>query len=192
LVQDGQLTYPLKNNGKLNYVCLELPIEEIFEQHKMAFTISLTQPKNLPQLYNYYPPQLTGEIYRRMIPKNSIVFFSGVSNDNSAKKYDYSLFSRKGLSKMYIAHCREYPNCHFTESQLENLIEPKPVNQMSIWTTNEDKSSVLDPEKYVIVVFCKDDDNEGNGYCEFETSIFSKGQDISLIEDEKFSKFVIK
>ena len=192
LIEDGQLTYPLKNNGKLNYVCLELPIEEIFEQYKMAFTISLTQPKNLPQLYNYYPPQLTGEIYRRMIPKNSIVFFSGVSNDNSAKKYDYSLFNRKGLSKMYIADCREYPNCHFTESQLDNLIEPKPVNQMSIWTTKEDKSSVLDPNKYVIVVFCKDDDNEGNGYCEFETSIFSKGQDISLIENEKFSKFVIK
>jgi hypothetical protein len=50
LVQDGQLTYPLKNNGKLNYVCLELPIEEIFEQHKMAFTISLTQPKKFASI----------------------------------------------------------------------------------------------------------------------------------------------
>ena len=57
----------------------------------MAFTISLSQPYNLDRLYNYYPPQLTGEIYRRMIPVNTIAFFSGVKNDNSAKKYDYNM-----------------------------------------------------------------------------------------------------
>ena len=192
LIDGGHLAFPLKNNGKLNYVCLELIVEDLFEQHQMAFSISLSQPNGLPQLYDYYPPQITGEIYRRMIPRNTIAFFSGVSNDSSAKKYDYSLLQRKGLSKMYIAECKTYPNCHYTESQLSNLIEPKPVNQMTIWTTNEDKSSTLNPEKYVIVVFCADDDNEHSGYCEFETSIFSKGQEVNLVENEKFSKYVIK
>ena len=191
MIEDGQLAYLLINNNKKNYLCLELPSEELYDQRKMAFTISLTQPNNLNKLYNYYPPQLTGEIYRRMIPKDSIVFFSGVKTDISAKKYDYSLFQRKGISKMYIAHCRDYPDCHFNLNQLDNLIAPKPINQMSIWTTMEDKSSVLDPEKYVIVVYCADDDNAHNGYCEFETSIVSKGQTIDLIEGEKFSKFVV-
>ena len=190
-IDDGLISYLLKNNKKMNYLCLELPIEDIYNQRKMAFTISLSQPYNLDRLYNYYPPQLTGEIYRRMIPVNTIAFFSGVKNDNSAKKYDYNMFQRKGLSKMYITECKTYPDCQFTETILGSFIQPKPVNQMTIWTTNEDKSSVLDPDKYVIVVFCADDDNEHNGYCEFETSIVSKEQTVDLVENEKFSKFVL-
>ena len=190
-ILDGQLSFLLTNNGKLNYMCFELPNESTFTQYKMAFTFSLTDPSNLPNLYNYYPPQITGKIYRRMLPKGKIAFFSGLKNDNTAKKYDYSLYQKTGLTKMYIAHCRTYPDCNFEESQLSNLIEPESVSQMTIWTTSDDKSSVLSNEKYVIVAFCADQGNNNEAYCEFETSIFSKGQDITLVEDEKFSKYVV-
>ena len=189
---DGQLSFVMQNNGKLNYICFELPFEESFKQPNMAFSFSLTEPNSLKELYNYYPPQMTGLIYRRMIPKGSVAFFNGIKNDNSAKKYDYNLYQIKGLSKLYIAECRLYPDCHYDKDALENLIEVKNTNQMTIWTTTEDKSSAIGSSKYVMVVSCEDDDNKGNGYCEFETSIFCKGQDIVLVENEKFSRFALK
>ena len=46
-IDDGLISYLLKNNKKMNYICLELPIEDIYNQRKMAFTISLSQPYNL-------------------------------------------------------------------------------------------------------------------------------------------------
>ena len=190
-ILDGHLSFPWKNKKELVYFCFELPSESTFQQYKMAFSFTVTDPSNLDNLYNYYPPQITGEIYRRMIPKGSIVFFSGTKNDNSAKKYDYSLFRRKGLTKMYIGECRTYPNCHYDINALDNLKAPKETNQMTIFTTDQDISSAIGNEKYVIVAYCEDDDNDNNGYCEFETSIISKQQDIYLVEDEKFSKFVV-
>ena len=189
---NGQLGFVMKNNGKMNYVCFELPSESTFRLNKMAFTVSLTGSSEVPSIYDYYPPQLVGDIYRRIIPKNSVAFFSGTKNDNTAKKYDYSLYQIKGSTRMYISDCRNYPDCHFSQSELSNLVEVQPTNQMSVWTTTDDKSSALNSEKYIIVAYCEDDDNENNGYCEFETSIFNKGQDIYLVEDEKFSKFVVK
>ena len=190
-VLDGLLSYALKNNKELNYLCFELPSESTFEQYKMAFSFTVTNPTNLVDIYNYYPPQITGEIYRRMIPKGHIAFFSGTKNDNSAKKYDYSLYRRKGFTRMYIGECRSYPNCNYEASALDNLKSPKETNKMSIFTTDQDKSSAIGSEKYVIVAHCEDDDNDNNGYCEFETSVISKSQDIYLVEDEKFSKYVL-
>ena len=55
---DGQLSFVMQNNGKLNYICFELPFEESFKQPNMAFSFSLTEPNSLKELYNYYPPFL--------------------------------------------------------------------------------------------------------------------------------------
>ena len=190
-ILDGQLSYAMNNNKKMNYICFELPSESTIYQTNLVFTFSITEPNSLSDFYNFYPPQLTGEIFRRMIPKGKIVFFSGTKNDNTAKKYDYNLYQIKGVTKMYIGDCRKYPHCNYGEDELSNLYDPKNTNQMSIWTTLNDESSAIDSDKYVIVAQCLDDDNNNNGYCEFETSIFSRGQDITLIEDEKFSKFCL-
>ena len=191
-ILDGQLSYVMRNNGKLNYVCMELPFDEAIKTSFMSFAIAITEPSSIKQLYDYYPPQITGQIYRRIIPKGATAFFSGTKNDQSAKKYDYNLYQIKGQSTLYIADCREYPDCHYDDIDLFNLNQPKNTNQMSIWTTTEDKSSALGPSKFVIVVKCVDDDNENNGYCVFETSIFSKGQPVYMVEIEKFSRFALK
>ena len=191
-ILDGQLSFVMENNNKLNYICFELPFEGNIKQPNMAFTFSLVEYNSLKELYNFYPPQMTGIIYRRMIPKGSVAFFSGGKNDNSAKKYDYNLYQIKGLSKLYIAECRFYPDCHYSKDSLFNLIEPKNTNQMTIWTTTEDKSSAIGSDKYVMVVYCEDDDNTSGGYCEFETSIMNKGQNVVLVENEKFSRFALK
>ena len=190
-VTDGQLSFLLKNEHKLIYICLEVPKDPFLEPNHVAYQISLQTPETLPEKLRYYDPMLPGVFYRRMLPKNGIAFYSGVANDNSAKKYDYNLQQIVGLTKMYIAKCDDYPDCNYNEEELKNLIQPKPINRMTIWTTNEDKSSVLNPEKYVIVVQCVDSLDAEADYCEFETSIFSKGQTVIMTEKNTFSKFLI-
>ena len=190
-ILDGQLAFVMKNNKRVYYACFELPTDTTFTQYRMGFTFSLTDTTKLNTLYNYYRPQISGEIYRRILRKGEIAYFSGSKNDNSAKKYDYSLFQRKGLINMYVADCRNYPDCHYTKDDFSNLYEPVIMNRMSIYTTEIDKSSAIGAEKFVIVAECAEGGNEDDSYCEFETSIFSKEQDVYLIEDEKFSKFVL-
>ena len=55
-ILDGQLSYVMKNNKKMNYICFKLPNESELIQFKMAFTFSITAPNILSNLYNYYPP----------------------------------------------------------------------------------------------------------------------------------------
>ena len=57
----------------------------------------------------------------------------------------------------------------------------------------------LAPEKYVMVVYCKDyndeEDNGSNlfdsGYCVFDTSVNIPGQTITLLENEPFYKYAV-
>jgi hypothetical protein len=64
---------------------------------------------------------------------------------------------------------------------------------MAIWeTTNNKTYNALDIEKNVTIVYCKDDDNEKIGYCEFDISFNVVGKTITLVENEQFSKFVLK
>ena len=191
-ILNGQLSYVKKNDGKLNYICFEIKKNCPFNKDKIAFTFSLTDPVNLEPLYNYYPSQLNGQTYKRIIHKGHIAFFSCAEIDINANYYDYILYQIKGLTEMYIGECKNYPDCHYSEDQLNNLLKPKSINQMAIWTTNIDKSSAIDSNQYVIVAYCKDDDNENNGYCIFETSLFNRDQDIYLVENEIYSKFILK
>ena len=193
MVRGGHLSKIIQSNNKMKQICFELPPrEENINANDVIFTISLTEPKNLDSLYNYYPPQMTGQIYRRMLPKGSISFFSSTDLTKSAKKYYYNMYSKKGVPKMYIGECTTYPNCQYSSDDLKNLQSPKSTNQMTIWTTDSDLSSTLGNKKYVIVVHCSDDGNDDSGYCIFETLIYNKGQDIHLVENEKFSKLVMK
>ena len=189
---DGQLGFVMKNNNKLNYICFEIPRESILKVDKMIFTLSVTEPSLISEKFNYYPPQLVGTTYTRIIPKGSIAVFTGTENDISTKKYDYYLYQKKGVTEMYIADCKNYPNCYYTNSDLNDLVKSTTLNNIKLWSTNIDKSSAIGTEKYAIVAYCADDDNENNGYCLFETNIINKGKDIYLIENEKFSKYVLQ
>ena len=181
----------MKNNNKLNYICFELPQENSFIGDQMIFTFSVTQPNLISEKYNYYPPQLLGETYSRIIPKGSIAVFTGTQNDRLVKQYDYYLYQKKGITKMYIADCKNYPNCYYTYQDLDDLNKSDTLNRMNIWSSYGDKSSTMGIENYAIVAYCADDDNENNEYCSFETTIINSGKDIYLIENEKFSKFAL-
>ena len=97
---DGQLSYAMNNNKKMNYICFQLPTEATVSQTKMAFTFSITEPNSLSNFYNFYPPQLTGEIYRRLIPKGKIVYFSVAVPQ---LRFDITLTRHSSLRPLTIA-----------------------------------------------------------------------------------------
>ena len=99
---------------------------------------------------------------------------------------------------MYVTKCKTFPDCIYTEGDIQNFIKPKRVNRMTIWETNIDKEyEALAPEKYVMVVYCKDDNDEDDnlfdsGYCVFDTSVNIPGQTITLVENEPFYKYAVR
>ena len=189
-VTDGLLSKIIESDNKERQICVGFPESTYIESYSVFFTISLTEPNSLKSLYNYYPPQIPGHFYRRYLPKGKTAFFSPMALDNTAKKYNYNMYSITGYSKMGITKCTSYPNCEY--STVDDLTLPKSSNRMTIWTTEQDNSSTMGKQKDVIVVECKDDDNENNGYCLFETSVLVKGQTINLVHNEKLSFYALK
>ena len=194
-IYDGKLSYFIQTNGKMRSVCFEFSYEDAIKTENVAYSISIREYSTLQDVYDFYPPQTIGQFYRRMLPKGKVAVFQGARIESSAKRYSYNLYNRKGVAELYVTTCNSYPECKYEEKDLTYLDKVKNTNRMSAWDTTIDKSGAydaLDAKKPVMVVFCKDGDNEDKGYCEFETSIFTQGQTISLVENEKFSKFVLK
>ena len=189
-ITNGLLSKIIESDNKERQICIGFPESAYITAYSVFYTISLTEPSTLKSIYNYYPPQISGYFYRRFLPKGKTAFFSPMSLDNTAKKYNYNLYSIKGYSKMGITKCTTYPNCEY--NSVDELTLPKSSNQMTIWTTEQDNSSTIGKQKDVIVVECNDDDNENNGYCLFETSVLEKGQTIGLIHNEKLSFYALK
>ena len=189
-IVNGLISKEIISDYKLRQICIAFPKSSNIKPTNVFYSLSITEPSSLLSLYNYYPPQIPGLIYRRYLPKGKITFFSPMALEQSAEKYNYNMYSIKGFAKMGVTKCTTYPNCEY--NNLDGLTLPKSSNQMTIWTTKEDKSSAIGKEKDVIVVQCLDDDNENNGYCLFETSVFNKGETINLVQKEKLSYYAIK
>ena len=102
------------------------------------------------------------------------------------------MYNRKGATEIYITKCSTYPNCTYTKESIQSFIKPKRINRMTMWDLEIYRTyNALDYEKNVMIVYCKDDNNENEGYCEVDTSFNSARKTITLIENEQFSKFVL-
>ena len=192
-IPDGQLTYLIETNGKKRSVCFEFSYEQAVDMGYVAYSISLLEPTKLDNFYNFNPPLTIGEIYRKIIPKGGYAVYAGGKIEATAKRYNFNLYNRKGVAEMIVEECTSYPNCIYSTDSLKSKTKVKRINKMSIYEA-EVKSEIeaLDSRKQVMIVYCRDDDNENNGYCEFEASIAPVAQTISLVENEKFYKYVIK
>ena len=194
-ISDGLLSFLIEPEGKMRSVCFEFSYESTVIMDYVAYSVSILEPIKLENFYNFYPPQINGQTYRRMIPKGSYGVYHGGKIDESNKKYNFNIYSREGVSEMYITKCTTFPNCTYTTDQLNQMTKIKRIGRQSIWETTVEKSGTydaLDSSKNVMIVYCKDDENENKGYCAFDTSIFFYQQTITLVENEKFSKFVLK
>ena len=191
-IADGQLSYLIETNGKARSVCFEFSYEDTVEMSHVAYSISILEPTQLDDFYNFNPPQTIGEIYRRMIPKGGYAVYAGGKIESTAKRYNFNLYNRKGVAEMFVDECTSYPNCIYTTDYVKNRQKIKRINKMTIYEKEVDSAiEALEMKKNVMVVYCRDDDNENNGYCEFETSVAPISSTISLVQDEKFSKYVL-
>ena len=192
-IYDGFLSSLIEINSKMKFICLGSLNKSTIEKGFVAYSISILEPINLEPFYKYYLPQNLGQNYRRIIRKGDIAFFHTGKIAPNDKKITFNMYNRKGVSEMYIAKCEKFPNCLYSKDELTNMIKPKKINKMAIWENSINTTyDALSSSKDVMVVFCRDDDNENKGYCEVEISSFIPGQDITLVENEKFSKFVLK
>ena len=194
-IMDGQLSFVLTNPKAFRWICFERPTEENYVQSSLMFSFQIIDYGKLSSLgkYTYNEPMNTGTFYRRILPKGGVTYYYGAAADILAKKYDYTLANIKGSAKLYITKCNNFPDCTFTKDDLVNMNEThvSKANDHQIWTSDYYSSSALGIDKDVMVVYCED--NELNSdYCEFDTSIFYKGQDIELIENKKLFKYVLK
>ena len=194
-IKDGLLSYFIDTGGKNRNICFEPSYEPFVQMDYVAYSISIVEPTKLEHFYNFYPPQTVGQFYRRMIPKGYYAVYHAGKIDTGSKKYNYNVYSRKGVSEMYITKCNTFPQCEYEIGKDNTLLRQKQIGKQAIWDTTIEKSGTsgaLDKTKNVMVVYCRDEDNESLGFCEVDTSIFIQGQEIYLVENEKFSKFVLK
>ena len=194
-ISDGLLSVLIENSGKKRSVCFEFSYESSVKMDYVAYSISILEPTKLESFYNFYPPQKIGQTYRRMIPRGSYAVYHGGKIDTSDKRYNYNIYNRKGVAEMYINKCTTFPNCLYPAEPSNSMTKIKRIGKQAIWDTTVEKTGTSDPissSKYVMIIYCLDEDNEGKGYCEVDSSIFIAGQETVLVENEKFSKFVLK
>ena len=180
------------------YICIGFPDYSYnYIKEDLAYTIQLTQPKEQIGLPNFYTPQLSGNIYPRIIPKGSAVIFNGANLNTNSENIIYNMIAVEGLPKMYMYKCSNYPLCDvFTidEEERENIIEVNEINRMATWhNVNPDKeNSPIDAEQYIMVVFCTNFNNSLTDVCQFQTSIYGNRDEIYLLEKQSFSQYLLK
>ncbi len=195
-VIDGQLAFPFKkpSSNEFRYVCFERPSDEFFTQMTLIFSFQIIDYGKLKQKsFTYTEPMLSGQFYRRLLPKGYVDFYHVGKLDGSAKKFDYTLSNIKGEAKLYIAECTTFPFCKYSEEDLpmlNNTIISHANNHM-IYGTDYGDSTPIGFIKDAMVVQCEDTNLNGD-YCEFDVSVFSRGQDVELIENQKLYKYVMK
>ena len=150
-ISDGLLSFLIQNNGKKRYVCFEFPYDPTVDY--VAYSISILEPTKLDNIYNFYPPQIIGDIYRRMIPKGSYAVYHWTQINMSDKRVIFNIYNKVGDAKLYIDKCTSFPNCIYTQDQIEGMKELKRINRMAIGEKKIDNSiDALSSDKYVMVV----------------------------------------
>ena len=190
---DGLLSHLIENNGEKRHVCFEFSYESTVDMGYVAYSISILETTKLESIFNYYPPQTVGTIERRMLPKGGIAVIHSSKIETSDKRVTFNMYNRKGIIDMYVTRCSSYPDCKYDKNSLTSFIRPKRINKMTMWDFDVDKTyNSLDYDKHVMVAYCADDNEDNKGYCEFETSFDIAGKQITLVEGEQYSKYVLK
>ena len=159
------------------------------------FSFQIIDYPNRINLFEYTHPQISGQVYRRLLPQDTISYFYVAKTTLGKEKYDYTLSNIKGTAKLYISdQCEDFPDCHYEKKDLDTLNKTVPVkiNNQMIWKADYDTSSALSIKNNLMIVYCEPDSKSDYDYCEFETSILYKGQDMTLVENQKFFKFILK
>ena len=192
-ISDGYLTFLIENEGQKRSVCFEFSYRQSVDMDYVAYSLFIIEPKRLESVYDFYPPQYKNQMYRRLIPKGSYAVYHPNDLALSDKRINYNVYTRKGVVDTYVTECDEFPFCSYKVDELDSKDKLKVVNKMASYNKDLTRAySALDHRKLVMVAYCKDDDNDKKGYCEVESSIFTSGSQITLVENEEYSKYVLE
>ena len=192
-VEDGLLTYVFNNTKEFRYLCLEIPDTELTSPGYMLFSLRVNDYENLLDEYDYEEPMNQGEIYRYIIPIGRASTYHFGKSVKISDKNDYTLNRIRGNAKLYIDECNTFPECPFDpEKIIPEDKKPTKLNDDMIYTTNIDSNSALGMTKNVMVVHCINSFGTTIKFCEFDINLFGKEQEITLIKEKSFPKFVLK
>ena len=195
-IMDGLLSYVFNNTNKtkeLRYLCFEVPSDQgtsfTLDYMIFSFKVSDYDDKKMLDVYDYEEPMNPGEIYRHIIPVGRISTYHFGKSLKSSKKNDYTLNRLRGNSKVYIGVCDTFPDCPFEQIKITDDKKPTKLNDDIIYSTDINRNGALDYEKDVMVVHCQN--ALGKDFCEFDTSLFTENNEITLLQEKTFSKFVL-
>ena len=196
LITNGYYTYVHDENKPEHqlreYICVEFPESGNYMNEDLPYSLQLTQPQENIGLLNIYGPQLRGNIYPRIMPKGSIVFFNGANLKSDSDQILYNMMVTEGLPKMYIYKCLNYPLCKADLDNFFDVVQINEINRMSTWFYQnfDNEVSPISPEQYVMFVKCEDLENSSSDICQFQTSIYGNKDEIYLIERQPFSQYI--
>jgi len=192
-ISDGLLSYLIESKGEKRNLCVDFSIF-IDSQKDFIFSLALLPIKKENKLiYNYWnTPMLTGDAHRRMLKKNTTGIYHFTKVDKIFERFNIHIFNIKGFTEIYILDCNNFPNCeNINDTQKMTFVQS--IGNVAVYEREINKTmEPFDLNKKVIVVKCLNIGNDSEEYCEFDLSLFTKGQTINLREDEYFAKFVQK
>ena len=185
----GYYSYIHEHNNDKRYICIGLPPSDGYEIENLIYSLQLTQKTGENDLLNLYAPQITGNIYPRIIPKGSVVFFNAANLKDESKEISYNMISTEGLPRMYMLKCENYPLCDIEKT--EGMKEISEINRISTWhITDIEKNTPISVKQNILVVKCEDLKDSGTDICQFQTSIYGDKDEIHLIEGQTFSQYI--
>ena len=104
-VIDGQFNLRLKNPKEERLLCFEIPTLDEFKQSFIMFSFQILDYDNQKDIFEYTHPQISGEIYRRLISPGSIYYYYVAKTESGKEKYDYTLSNIQGNANLYIDEC---------------------------------------------------------------------------------------
>ena len=183
---------PSTENKK--YICIRFPTIDTdkYDFNEIYYSIQLTDPKQSDSKINLYSPQLTGEIYPRMLKSEEIYIYKGIPISDEDTQISFEMISDFGLPDMYYDICTNYPLCdNYKYNNSDKLKNPISINGQSSYKVKEiTKYSPMDKNQYVLIVKCVKSNTQANLPCGFKTVYNSNNNKISLKEDELFSHSV--
>ena len=181
------------------FICLFIPNDtDTLTFDNFTYSIQFTEPNEMKKqgLFNIFEPQLSGIIYPRIIPCGSTVFFNAIYNTTEGAETIFNMFSIRGIPKMYMYKCTNYPLCDIDYDKIdttEGVIKISEINRMNTWHYNMTvKTTPISAEQYVMVVKCVNLYDVSSDVCEFQTSIYGSNDTVYLMENRPFSQYILK
>ena len=198
-------------NGVLNeLVNIDEPVEFCVEHYKYQdtftsktiFSFQLTSNKFEDYEYNQllFAPQFPGMIYGHTLFHNEIGLFQARKPKENAIDIHFNIKALKGFPDMLFSNiCLTFPDCNYKEEDIRNLLDPGHSNRMTLFsyyldslTSNFNPISSFQP---LLVVNCLDAtayDKTDDGYCVFETSIYTNLDPLNLVEGNSYSQYLLE